>query len=192
MTHTLSTQSNELVVTSTGSVYAQEKAKDWGGYLKTRTQFNIQERDEFLETVDVRTPIEHLENIRSVLNPPISELAIFFDVSRQAIYKWMAQESSPEPDRLTRITTLSKIADAFKEAGIQRAGALLNMKAFDGQSLFDLLKSGKPYEKEIQNLISEAKIIEASYLQSELSQSNAEPTSDWKASVSIPAYREEN
>lgn len=191
MTHTLSSQSAEPVLTSTGSVYPQEEARNWRQYLEPRVYFII-EGKEPLETVDVRSPIEHLENIRSVLNPPISELANFFEVSRQAIYKWLAKESSPEPDNLTRITMLSNIADAFKKAGIQRAGALLNMKAFDGQSLFDLLKSGKPYEKEIQDLISEAKIIEASYLQSGLSQSNAEPTSDWKASVSIPAYREEN
>lgn len=87
---------------------------------------------------------------------------------------------------------LSKIADAFKEAGIQRAGALLNMKAFEGQSLFDLLKSEKPYEKAVQALISEAKIVEASYVRSGLSQSNAKSTKDWQASISIPAYQEEN
>lgn len=137
---------------------------------------------------DAHTPIEHLENIRTVLNPSISELAILFDVSRQAIYKWLAQESAPEHDRLARITVLSKIADDFKEAGIQRAGALLNMKAFEDQSLFDLLKSGKPYEQEVQALISEEKIIEASYVRSGLSQSSAESTNDWKASISIPTY----
>ncbi len=192
MTLMLSIQPNELVLASTGSVFPQEEAKKWWPYLKLRTLLITQESDESLETVDVRTPIEHLENIRSVLNSPISELAIFFDVSRQAIYKWMAHESSPKPDKLTRITTLSKIADAFKEAGIQRAGALLNMQAFDGQSLFDLLKSGKTCDKEVQDLINEAKIMETSYEQSGLGQSNAKPTNDWQSSISIPSYNEDH
>ncbi len=181
-----------LILTGTGSIYPQEEAKKWQQYLEPRVQFIPKKDEKTLPNVDVRTPIEHLENIRTVLNPPISELAILFDVSRQAIYKWLAQESVPEHDRVVRITMLSKIADAFKEAGIQRAGALLNMKAFEGQSLFDLLKSGKPYKKAVQALISEAKIVESSYVRSGLSQSNATSTNDWKASISIPAYQEEN
>lgn len=141
----------------------------------------------------VQNPLlEMLENIGSVLNPTIAESATFFDVSPREIFRWLLQESSPQPDRLPRITMLNEIADSFKKAGVRRTGELLKMKAFDGKSLFDLLKAGKPYEREVQFLISEAKIREASYLQSGLRQSKAESTSEWKASVSIPAYREEN
>jgi transcriptional regulator with XRE-family HTH domain len=142
--------------------------------------------------IDVRTPMEHLENIRSVLNPPISELAMLFGVSRQAIYKWLAQDSSPEADKLARIVALSKIADAFKEAKIQRAGTLLYIKISDGESLCDLLRADKPYDKQLAALIAESKIMEANYQQSGLSQSNTKPTNDWLSSISIPAYREES
>lgn len=184
--------SPRVLLASTGSIYAQDEAKKWQRYLESRIPLVSEWQEEPLSNIDVRTPLEHLENIRTILNPPISELAIFFDVSRQAIYKWLAQEASPESDRLSRIIKLSKIADAFKEARIQRAGALLNMKVFDDQSLFDLLKSGKPHESAVQELILEAKILEESYIRSGLSQSNAESTNDWRTSISIPAYQEEN
>ena len=125
------------------------------------------------------------------MNPPVAELAILFEVSRQAIYKWLAQDSSPEEDKLELIITLSKIADSFKEAGIHRSGALLHMKNINGQSLFDLLKAKLPYEKQVSTLITEARAMEAAYKHSGLAQSNALSTNDWQTTLSIPTFREE-
>src|SRR5258708_10187775 len=142
--------------------------------------------------LDVRTTVEHLENIRIVLNLPIATLASVFGVSRQAIYKWLAQVSSPEPNKVESIIKLSKIADAFKQAGIHRTGALLHMKLFNGESLLDLLKTGKSNENHSNQLLAEAQIMETSYQRSGLAQSNAPSTNDWLSSVSIPAYHEEN
>lgn len=144
-----------------------------------------------LESPDVRTPAQHLENIRKVLNPPIADLASLFDVSRQAIYKWLAGGSKPEPDKLGQITQLSLIADQFSKADISHAGSLLMIKAFEGQSLMDLLKSGVCPDSHIESLINEAKAMEDAYRRSGLAHSKATPTDDWKASLSIPAYPEE-
>jgi hypothetical protein len=180
-----------MLIVGTGSTYSLEYTKTWAPYVRPRVQLEFERIDEAHLPIDVRTPIEHLENIRTVLNPPVAELAILFDVSRQAIYKWLAQDSFPEADKLEQITRLSKIADAFNQAGIHRAGALLNMKTFDGYSLFDLLKAGKSYEKHVKELIAEAKVMEAAHQRSGLTQSNAKPTNSWLSSVSIPSFRED-
>lgn len=193
----VNTKSNQLtlsticfLLTGTGSIYSLDSVQSWQPLVNPRVSlifFNSPRKQ-----IDVREPIEHLENVRAILNPPIAMQANLFGVSRQSIYKWLAQTASPEPDKLERIVKLSKIADAFKLAGIHRAGNLLHMKLFDGQSLLDLFKKGEPYDSQVKELIKEAQIMEAAYQRSGLAQSNAKPSNDWLSSVSIPAYREEN
>jgi transcriptional regulator with XRE-family HTH domain len=180
-----------VLLMGTGTMYPIETAPLWQPFVQSRIQLGFEKTNHSHPHMDLRTPIEHLQNIRTILNPSMAELAGFFDVSRQAIYKWLAEGSFPEADKLTRIIELSKIADAFKEAGIQRGSALLNMKLFEEQSLFDLLKARKPHEKQVRELIAEAKMMEAAYQQSGLAESNTKPTNDWLSSVSIPAHREE-
>ena len=136
--------------------------------------------------LDVRSPVEHIENIRTVLNPSVSDLAHLFDVTRQAVYKWLAGDSTPEEEKLKRIIKLSGIADTFKAANISRAGSLLKMKTFNGRSLLDLLKTSEDCTAQVSALISEAKAMEASYQKSGLATSKAKPTNDWQASISIP------
>jgi len=181
-----------LLISGTGSAYPLENARTWQPFVQSRASLDFDEIGYVHSTMDLRTPLEHLQNIRTILNPPVAELASLFDVSRQAVYKWLAEDSSPESDKVARITELSNIADAFKEAGIHRAGTLLNMKLFDGRSLFDLLKANRPYQEQVKELIAEAKIMEAAYEQSGLSQSNAKPTNDWLSTVSIPSYPEKH
>ena len=60
------------------------------------------------------------------------------------------------------------------------------MKAFNGQSLLDLLKTDKDCTAQVSALISEAKAMEVSYQKSGLATSKAKPTNDWQASISIP------
>ena len=180
-----------LLIAGTGSSYPLNNAKTWKAFVQPRASLDFEQVENLSLKMDLRTPAEHLQNIRTVLNPPISELAVLFDVSRQAIYKWLSEESQPEADKLLHITKLSQIADAFQEAGIHRGGALLNMKLFEGQSLLDLLKARQPYEKQVRELIAEAQIMETAYQKSGLAQSNARPTNDWLSSVSIPAHHEE-
>ncbi len=177
-----------FMLAGTGSMFPVATASQWQNHIEHRSSLVFEKTIPSELDIDVRTPKEHLENIRVILNPPITELAILFNVSRQAIYKWLAQDSHPEIEKLELITTLSKIADIFREAGILRAGILLNMKNSEGISLLDLLKTKQPYEEHIRMLITEAKIMEASYQRSGLAESNAKPTNDWVSSISIPAY----
>ncbi len=178
-----------MVVVGTGSAYGADRIEEWSGYIQPRVSIvlnNAVATVNHPSVLDVRTPVEHIENIRSVLNPSVSDLAGLFDVTRQAVYKWLSGDSIPEPDKLNRIVKLSEIADTFNAAKISRAGSLLKMKAFNGQSLIDLLKTGDDCTAQVLALISEAKAMEASYQKSGLASSKAKPTNDWQAYVSIP------
>ena len=176
------------VIAGTGSTYGTENPEKWIAHIQKRIPFSSEKRS--CEELDVRTALDHLENIRAVFNPPISDLANLLDVSRQAVYKWLAQDSTPEPSKLLQITAISKAADDFKKAGISRANTLVNMKAFDGKSLLQLLKAGLDY-KQIEILIAEGKAMEAAYQRSGIKHSQAKPTHDWLSDISIPAYLED-
>lgn len=181
------------ILVGTGSVYALDRAESWRHHIQPRVPFIVDAADALTNDAarpDVRTASEHIESIRRVLNPAIADLAGLFDVSRQAIYKWLSGDSTPEPDKLNRILELSSIADAFQAAGISRAGTLLKMKAFAGLSLMDLIKSGENRSEHVAALIAEAKAMEASYKQSGLESSKSEPSSDWQSSISIPGSSE--
>ena len=171
----------------TGSVFALSHANEWGKMLGTRVPyFDVQTTDADAARPDIRSAAEHLANIRQVLNPAIADLATTFGVSRQAIYKWIGGESTPEDGKLERIRSLSLAADAFQKAGVTRASSLLKMKAFEGRSLLDLVAAGQLVPEHTQTLIAEAQAMEAAYSRSGLAKSKAAPSDDWRAELSIP------
>ncbi len=175
----------------TGSVFALSHANEWGKMLDTRVPyFDVQTADVDAARPDIRSAAEHLANIRQVLNPAIADLATVFGVSRQAIYKWIGGESTPEADKLERIRSLSLAADAFLEAKVTRASSLLKMKAFDGRSLLDLFAAGQLAPEHTQTLIAEAQAMDAAYSRSGLAKSKAAPSNDWRAELSIPGSSE--
>src|SRR5690606_28155131 len=87
-----------MMLVGTGSAYGMDRLVPLLPHLQHRVSFipdaGIQGNGP--ERIDVRPPLEHLENIRTVLNPAVSDLASVFDVSRQAIYKWLSSDSRPE------------------------------------------------------------------------------------------------
>lgn len=182
-----------MMLVGTGSAYGMDRSDTWRPYLQHRVPFisEVGLQSSANERVDVRTPLEHLENIRTVLNPAVSDLASVFDVSRQAIYKWLSNDSKPEPEKLARVQALSQIADAFKDAAVVRAGSLLKMKTFGDRSLMDIVKAGADWHEAVGILIAESRAMESAYERSGLAKSKAKPTSDWQTSQSIPASRED-
>lgn len=140
--------------------------------------------------IDARTAKEHLDNIRDVLCPTVSDLAQLLDVSRQAIYKWLASNTSPEPEKFEYVKTLSKIADVLKRSGISRTQLVLKIKNDEGFSLFDLLKNKQPYESHLQALIAESSAMEVAYLQSGIPQSQSQPSNNWLSYLSLPTHPE--
>lgn len=182
-----------LTLAGTGSAYDISRARDWRTLVQHRVPLIVD-----VEALshspaprpDLRTVAEHIANIRHVLNPAIADLASVLGVSRQAIYKWIGGDVTPEPDKLERIRTLSYVADAFRDTEVSRASALLKMKAFDGRSLMDIVAAGEFLPKHVQALIAEARAMEAAYGRSGLARTKAKPTQDWQTELSIPGYPE--
>lgn len=183
-----------VVLVGTGSAYGVERSDAWRTLLEHRVPFQFERSTPDINSagrVDLRSPLQHLENIRTVLNPAVSDLASVFDVSRQAIYKWLSNDSKPEAEKSARVQALSQIADAFKEAGVSRAGSLLKVKTFGDRSLMDIVKAGDDWHEAVDVLIAESRAMERAYERSGLAKSKAKPTSDWQTSQSIPASRED-
>lgn len=182
-----------LAVGGTGSVFEISRAGDWRTMLQARVSFvvDMEAADDSQEQrPDVRSASDHLANIRQVMNPAISDLATVFGVSRQAVYKWIGGEATPEPDKFERIRVLSQAADAFRDAGVTRASAMLKMKAFDGRSLLDLAAAGQLLPAHIQSLIAEAQAMDAAHERSGLAKTKAKPSDDWRTELSIPGSPE--
>lgn len=178
-----------LTLVGSGSVYNLDRVENWLEHVKGRVPFIVDvkpKRESAPERLDVRTAEQHISNIRQVLNPAVSDLAAVFNVSRQAIYKWLSGDASPEPEKLARIQKLSAVADAFRDAGVSRASALVKMKAFEGRSLLDLIATGELRDEHVRALVDEGKAMESAYERSGLAASKAKPSSGWKSSVSIP------
>ncbi len=176
-----------LFFSGTGSMLELSRATEWKKAVEARTAISVdveQITDGLLN--DFRSAAEHLNNIKQVLNPAVSNLATVFGVSRQAIYKWMNSESTPEPENLQRIVALSHAADSFHNAGITNAATLLKIKAFDGLSLLDLVTTDQLLPAHIDSLIAEAHAMDAAYDRSGLAQSKAKPSDDWRSEVSVP------
>lgn len=182
-----------LAVSGTGSVFDISRAGDWHWrrMLEARVPIRVDVADDGQEQhPDLRSASDHLANIRQVLNPAIADLATVFGVSRQAIYKWIGGEATPEADKFEKILVISHAADAFRGAGVARASSLLKMKAFEGRSLLDLAAAGQLRPSHVQLLIAEAQAMDAAYDRSGLAKSRAKPSNDWRAEVSIPGSPE--
>ncbi|MDD4933499.1 MAG: hypothetical protein PHO89_08565 [Methylacidiphilaceae bacterium] len=180
-------------IVGTGTTYDLSRIDDWEAPFRRCVSLVVDKdssgKDEAARP-DLRTAAEHLANIREVLNPSITDLASVLGVSRQAIYKWLGKETNPEQDKLERVRELSRIADAFRHAGVSRATALLKMKVFDGRSLMDLISTGELRSNHIDTLIAEAQAMDLAYSRSGLARTKAKATTDWQSHLSIPGSPE--
>lgn len=171
----------------TGSNAAPLIAERTSQYTKSKeASAQVATKNSQAQVVDLRSPSQHLENIRSVFSFPISEVASVFGVTRQSIYKWLGGTSAPEVENLSRISELSHLADRFAAEGVTRPGDVMRMKAFGGRSILDMMKSGDSYADYIPVLIEEAKAMDLAYAKSQISDLQHSRTSDWKSSISIP------
>lgn len=186
-----------LLLVGTGAAYPFSAFKQWRPFVQPRVQFAFDSNEStytqaFTSEVDVRSIAQHLANIREVLSPSMSELAKDLGITRQALYKWLSGENQPDDDsKMQFITNLSNIADTFLKSGMGEAKLLIKMKAFNGQSLMDLVKQGEDWHKPVQALIDEAKAMNAAADSANFTASKSKPTDGWKSSVSIPGTVED-
>lgn len=181
-------------VDGTGTNWSISRAREWAKMLEARIPlFHIEPRwgnDNARQHSDLRSASQHLANIRAVLNLAISDLAGVLGVSRQAIYKWIREETTPEREKFDRIVVLSHVADDLREANIKHISSLLKMKMFEGRSLLDLAASNGLYSSHVRKLVEEARQMAAAYERSGLATSKAKPTEDWRTEWSIPGSPE--
>ncbi len=88
-----------------------------------------------------RTPDQNLARIREVLRPAVSDLAVLFGVSRQAVYDWH-RGANPAPDKAARLDELAKAADVFAVEGIAVTPYLLRRPTVRGKSFFEAIREG--------------------------------------------------
>lgn len=153
---------------------------------KSITPFSSLSKETADVRVDIRTAGHRINDIREVLDPPMAELADFFDVTRQSLHKWTKGLCDPEKSKLPRIHALSAVASHFQEEGISRGWNMLTLKAFNGSSLLDHLKAGSNTPDQVSILVAEAKKMKADYESASKSISKAIPNDEWKSSISIP------
>lgn len=178
-----------VAIVGTGSVSTSLATERLQSYFKPKAdgKFSVSERQTIKPSgLDLRNPTQHLDNIKEVFSIPVSELAGCFGVTRQSIYKWMAGTANPEEDKIAKIAELSRLADAFREAGVTRPAELIKMKAFEGRSMMDMFKSNETYAQLIPVLIKESRIMDDSYNSSGLANLQHGRTDDWKATTSVP------
>jgi uncharacterized protein (TIGR04255 family) len=90
--------------------------------------------------VDLRSPAEHIANIRDVLDINMSDLASLLWVTRPTVYAWLAGQE-PKGDAVIRIQHLSRLTDKIHRANIIRLDKLIHRPVLNGRSLLDILKT---------------------------------------------------
>lgn len=90
--------------------------------------------------VDMRSPSEHVANIRDVFSINMSDLASVLGVTRPTVYAWLAGQE-PKGEAVVRIQQLSCVADKFNQANIIRLDKLVHRPILNGRSLLDILKT---------------------------------------------------
>lgn len=89
---------------------------------------------------DMRSPAEHVANIRDVFAISMSDLASVVGVTRPTVYAWLAGQE-PKGEAVIRIQQLSRAADKFNQANIIRLDKLVHRPILNGRSLLDILKT---------------------------------------------------
>lgn len=148
----------------------------------------VSERREIVDASASRlvTAEQHILNIKSVIGLQMSELAMFFGVSRQSVHKWQSGVNIPSQDNLEGIRELSRLADGLAAAKVKRPADLIRAKAYDGRSLLDLVKNGENYSQMLTSLVAESRVIDERYGATKLATSELPRNSDWRSSLSVP------
>ncbi|MGP3131688.1 XRE family transcriptional regulator [Serratia marcescens] len=180
-----------LFLSSTGGNFSTGNMAHWLGYVKPKISLIIDEPTQTGPKADVRSVAVHLTNIRNVLSPTMSELAVIFGVSRQAVYKWLSEESTPDDqDKMSLIRNLSLVADKLSDSGVAKPGSLIKMRAFEGNSLIDIIRQKGNWETAVEVLISEDQAMSEAYAKSKIAESKTAKNDDWLSSESIPGSTE--
>jgi DNA-binding transcriptional regulator YiaG len=93
-----------------------------------------------LKNIDMRSPAEHVANIRDIFAINMSDLASILGVTRPTVYAWL-EGQEPKAEAVIRVQQLSHTADKIKQANIARLDKLMHRPILNGRSLLDMLKA---------------------------------------------------
>lgn len=188
-----------LLGSGTGASFDMHNFDEWYSYVKDKTPIlgdlvlNPETKTHIGPVPDLRSAEEHLANVRNVIGLPMSELAKELNVTRQALYKWLSAESQPDsPEKIEHIKRLSLIADLFNANQLSNGKSLVKIRAFDGASLLDVVKTSPDWFEKAKSLVSEAVAMKEAARNSGMMDSKAESSSDWLASESISGAFDRN
>jgi DNA-binding transcriptional regulator YiaG len=134
-----------VMVAGTGGLITINSAVKMSEYCcVSSVRIHIEDSRSANKKIDTRSTAEHISNIRDVLAISMSDLAAVFAVTRPTVYAWLEGRQEPtKPDTVKRIQQLSRAADVFGQANIERLDKLLQRPILDGRSLLDMLKANE-------------------------------------------------
>lgn len=137
------------------STSSENVAVDAAGLTRTFVQDGKRLPGSRNQLEDTRTAAEHMGNIRQVFGPNISQLAAALGVSQSTVHEWTREEHGARGTQLERLRCLSHAADAFRLVNLHEVPDVLSLKAFEGNSMLDLLASGSLSDEHVQKLIGQ-------------------------------------
>lgn len=137
--------------------------------------------------VDVRSPAEHVANIRDVLAINMSELASILGVTRPTAYAWL-EGQKPKSEAVNYIQQLSKTADKINQANIIQLDQLIRRPVLNGRSLLDLIKANEDPSEILQTLKSISEKEAKTRSESKISGQNLRSLDDVSSEFSPAIY----
>jgi transcriptional regulator with XRE-family HTH domain len=128
---------------------------------------------------------EYFQIVRSTFSPAVSDLAYAFDVTRQAVYKWLNGSAIPEDAKFAKLQRFFDVANAFNVMGVTAKADYLKLKVFQGRSLLDLIRENGLSDAQINQFVTEIKSMQTEFKVATRNPSKANPTDDWRSDQSI-------
>lgn len=128
-------------------------AREDKGYRLLEIKYSEKKIGKDAQRTKIRSSAENLAFVRNTLKPPVTELATFFGVSRQAIYNWQAGEpiSSHNEALLKQLTDATEI---LHQEGLAGGASLLKRRLPGGRTLLEQMHGGESGESAAKALIA--------------------------------------
>ncbi|EWC39743.1 hypothetical protein [Stutzerimonas stutzeri] len=126
--------------------------RDDKGYRLLDIKYSERKIHADAQRAKLRSSAENLAFVRNTLKPPVTELASFFGVSRQAIYNWQAGD----PISTHNEALLQQLADAttlLHREGLT-GGSLIKRRLPGGKTLLEQMQGGESGESAAKALIA--------------------------------------
>lgn len=127
-----------------------------------------------------REIVSQIDTIQSQLKLGISGIASLLGVSRQAVYKWLSGESSPETTRYSRLLDLLSLSDKCARAGLKKSERVLDVSQDEEGTLRQHFKAGSVTDSLLEKAAKAVMQRELAYAQSGIAESRSPVRDDWR------------